>query len=172
MLRRSFLFTALAALTVSACDLSPTGTDSAALGDDYALAMFGEPGTALEGLMGPQVGPRPFDGRSGRPTLPDSLAITDEQRAAADALREAFSAENEAALAELRAIFEEARAARQSGATRAEVREILLEGRPIAFSLRPAVHELHVALRALLTDAQRAWIDAHRPRRFPPPLAP
>lgn len=173
MLKR-WLAPALAStVLLAACELPPTGAGSRAeLADDYALAVFGEPGTALEGTMGPQHGPRPFDGRTGRPTLPDSLALTPEQVAAMAALREAFRTEHQTELDALRAIFDEARLARQGGASRAEVRAILEQARPIALALRPAVHALHQALRAVLTDAQRAWLDANRPRRFPPPMAP
>lgn len=171
MLKR-LMFPALAAtLTLAACDLGPTAAaPSAQFADDYALVMFGEPGTALEGTMGPQGGPRPFDGRTGRPALPEELKLSEEQKAEMQALREAFRAEHAEQLDALKAIFEEARAARQAGASRDEVRAILMQGREIAFSLRPAVHELHLALRAVLTDAQRAWLEANRPRRMPRPM--
>jgi Spy/CpxP family protein refolding chaperone len=171
MLRRMMLPAVAATLALTACQLEPTVPGgSALLADDYALAMFGEAGTALEGTMGPQAGPHPFDGRTGRPELPEALRLTDEQRAEMLALREAFRAEHAEQLDALRAIFQDARAARQSGASRAEVHAILEQGRPIAQSLRPVVFELHQALRAVLTDAQRAWLDANRPRRFPRPM--
>lgn len=163
MLRRLALFPALAAtLVLAACGESPT--ESMAQTDDFALVMFGEQGSALEGTMGTQQG-APFDGRTQRATFPDSLRLTDEQRAQMLALRMAFRAENEAQLDSLRDIFREARLARLEGATRAEVRAILETGRPIAEALRPKVRALHEALRAVLTDAQRAWLDAHRPAR-------
>ncbi|MEX2181339.1 MAG: Spy/CpxP family protein refolding chaperone [Gemmatimonadaceae bacterium] len=175
MLRRTVTpaLAALAALVVlTACDLPSAGTQaSAVVADDYALAMFGETGTALEGTMGTQADSRPFDGRTGRPPLPEELALTDEQRAAIAELRTAFRAEHEEELDALREIFQAARTARQSGATREEVRAILEQGREIAVALRPALKELHDALRAVLTDAQRAWLDEHRPRRFPRPIA-
>jgi len=38
-------------------------------------------------------------------------------------------------------------------------------------ALRPHVHELHVAILAVLTDEQRAWLRENRPRRLPPPIA-
>jgi Spy/CpxP family protein refolding chaperone len=162
---RISLLTAL--LVVTACEL-PTGSSSSAIGEgDYALVMFGEPGASLEGTMGPQSGPRPFDGRTGRPPLPDSLKLTDEQHASIDSLREAFRAEHQTTLDSLKAIFEEARAARLAGATREEVHAILLTGRPLADALRPDVQALHEAIRAVLTDAQRAWLDAHRRRHMP-----
>jgi Spy/CpxP family protein refolding chaperone len=170
MLRKLLLPTLVAALTLGACDDAATAPTAAVMDDDYALVMFGESGSALEGTMGPQHGPRPFDGRSGIPPLPPELALTDEQKAEILALREAFRAEHEAELEALKAIFEEARAARQAGATRLEVRAILIEGRLIAQALRPAVWELHLAIRDVLTEEQKAWILEHRPRRFPPPV--
>lgn len=173
MLHRLMVPAAVAVLGLAACDTAPTDAlGESALSDDYALAMFGEAGSALEGTMGPQAGPRPFDGRSGRPELPDALKLTDEQKSEMQALREAFRLEHAEALDALRAIFDEARTARQNGATREEVRAILAEGRDIAVALRPFVHELHHALWDVLTEAQQAWIRAHRPRRFPRPMAP
>lgn len=169
MFRRTVLPTLAALLVLAACAESPIGTASA-VEEDFALTMFGAEGAALEGTLGPQTGPRPFDGRTHRPHFPDSLALTDEQKAEMLALREAFRTEHAASLDSLRAIFEEARAARDSGATREEVRAILVTGRPIAEALRPHVRALHLALRAVLTDAQRAWIAAHRPPRHHGPI--
>lgn len=161
MFRRALVPVVAASLIFAACRESPTDSSSLAA-DDYALVMFGEIGASLEGTLGEQMAGRPFDGRSNRPTLPDSLKLTDEQKAAMHALREAFRLEHADELAALRAIFEEAREARRNGATREEVRAILAEARPIVEALRPDVRALHEALRAILTDAQRAWLDAHR----------
>ena len=161
-----------ATVLLTACELTPMGP-TAAYSDDYALVVFGDAGAALEGTMGPQDGPRPFDGRTARPQLPDSLALTTEQLDAIAALREAFRTEHAEELAALKAIFDEARAARQSGATRDEVRAILAEGRPIHEALREDVQALHEAIRAVFTDAQRAWLAAHRPPRpRPRPMGP
>jgi Spy/CpxP family protein refolding chaperone len=163
---RRLLFPALAlTIAVAACTESPTGTSSALDAEDYALVMFGEAGAALEGTMGTQPSDRPFDGRSGWARLPDSLQLSDEQRAEMHALREAFRIEHADELAALRAIFLEARAARRAGASRIEVRAILAEARPIVEALRPFVQALHEALRAVLTDEQRAWLAANRPVR-------
>lgn len=175
-LSKRLMLPALAAtVALTACELTPTGPTAAELSEDYALVVFGDAGAALEGTMGPQDGPRPFDGRTGRPQLPDSLRLTTEQLDAIAALREAFKVEHAEELAALKAIFDEARAARQGGATREEVRAILAEGRPIHEALRPDVQALHEAIRAVLTDAQRAWIAANRPfgpRPRPRPMGP
>lgn len=167
MFRRAVMVSSLmAAFVLAACTESPTA--ATALTDDYALVMFGDAGAALEGTMGPQDS-APFDGRTERPIFPDSLRLTDEQRAEMLALRMAFRAEHEPQLDSLRMIFQQARLAHLDGASREELRAILATARPIAEALRPEVRALHVALRAVLTDAQRAWLDAHRPpRRFGP----
>lgn len=164
---RRLLFPALAlTFAVTACSESPTGTSSALGAEDYALVMFGQDGAALEGTLGTQPGDRPFDGRTGGwARLPEGLQLTEEQRAEMLALRVAFRAEHAEELDALRAIFQEARAARQAGASRIEVRAILAEGRPIVEALRPFVRALHEALRAVLTDEQRAWLAANRPVR-------
>lgn len=163
---RRLLFPALAlTFAVAACSESPTGTSASLETEDYALVMFGDIGSALEGTLGTQTGDRPFDGRTGWARLPDSLQLTDEQRAEMFALREAFRTEHADELAALRAIFMEARAARRAGASRFEIRTILAEARPIVEALRPDVRALHVALWAVLTDEQRAWLEANRPVR-------
>lgn len=174
-LSKRLVIPALAAtVALTACELTPTGPAAAALSDDYALVVFGDAGAALEGTMGPQDGPRPFDGRTARPQLPDSLALTTAQLDDIAALREAFRTEHADELDALKAIFDEARTARQGGATREEVRAILAEARPIHEALRDDVQALHEAIRAVFTDAQRAWLAAHRqPRpRGPRPMGP
>jgi Spy/CpxP family protein refolding chaperone len=154
----------LAATMLVGCS-DTTAPTTAADDTDYALVAFGSAGGALEGTLGPQ-GDRPYDGRTGGPPLPAELQLTDEQRAEIAALRNDFKTTHQADLDALRAIFEQARAAREAGATREEVRAILATGRPIMEALRPAVHALHLAILAVLTDEQRAWLDANR-RRLP-----
>ncbi len=172
MLRKLMAPALAASLVLAACDSSPTEV-SANDTDDYALVMFGEAGSALEGTMGePPPGGNHFDGRSGWAPLPDSLALTQTQRDSINLLRAAFRTAHQAQLDSLRSIFAAARTARLGGATREEVREILETGRPIAQALRPDLEALRSAIRAVLTEAQRAWIDTHRPRRFPRPIAP
>jgi Spy/CpxP family protein refolding chaperone len=163
MIRTKILPVMVATLLLGACADSPSAP-TGAQADDYALQMFGEAGAALEGTMGPQHPDRPFDGRSIMARLPEELALTDEQVAEIQALREAFRLEHQEEVAALRATFEAARAARAAGASREEVREILLEGREIAMALRFPVWQLHEAVRAVLTEEQRFWLDTHRPR--------
>lgn len=154
---------AAAGLVLAACSDSATQPSGSA--DDYSLVMFGGSGSALEGTMGPQ-GPRPFDGRSGVPHLPDSLALTADQQAQIKALRDAFIAAHQTQIDALHAIFEEAHTARENGATRDEVRAILEGGRTIGEALRPDVEALHTAIQNVLTAEQKAWLESHR--RQPP----
>ncbi len=174
MLRRLIAPALAATLVLAACD-STTGPDEAATTsaqDDYALVMFGEAGSALEGTMGTQDGRRPFDGRSWRRPFPDSIALSQAQKDSIAALRLAFRVAHQPQLDSLKAIFEAAKAAREAGATREEVRAILVQGRPIAMAIRIDLVDLHYAIWQVYTPAQKAWILRHRPRRMPNPVAP
>ena len=96
--------------------------------------------------------------------MPDSLRLTAEQKAQIHALHEAFKAANRTDMEALHAIEAEARAARQAGKTREEVRAILAKGAPILDRLHLAFWRLQVAILAVYTPAQRAWIAAHQPK--------
>jgi hypothetical protein len=171
MLRRLIAPAVLAvSLGLAACE-SSTAPSRLAPAEDYALVMFGEAGASLEGTMGtPPARGTPYDGRSYRRPFPDSIALSEEQKAEIAALREAFRTEHATELEALKAIFEEAKAAREAGATREEVRAILVEGRPIAIALRVDLIDLHYAIWNVFTDAQKAWIVSHRPRRMGAPM--
>lgn len=173
MLRRIIAPALLATLTLAACESStaPSATTQA-VDTDYALVMFGEAGSSLEGTMGPQTGPRPFDGRTFRRPFPDSIKLSQVQIDSIAALRAAFRAEHQVELDSLRAIFQRAKAAREGGATREEVRAILETGRTYAIAIRVDLVDLHYAIWQVFTTAQKAWIVSHRPRRMPTPVAP
>lgn len=172
MLKRLFAPALAATLFLGACDTAttdPSASTADQVNDDYALMMFGESGAALAGTMGTDA--QSFDGRHAHPSLPEELALTEEQKAAIQALRDAFKEEHAEEIAALKAIFESARAARIAGASREEVHAILLTARPIARELRPDVVALWTAIWDVLTEEQQAWLIEHRPRRFPPPIA-
>jgi Spy/CpxP family protein refolding chaperone len=171
MLRKIIAPAVLAvSLGLAACESSTAPTQQAAA-EDYALVMFGEAGSSLEGTMGaPPARGTPFDGRSYRRPFPDSIALSEEQKAEIAALREAFHTAHATELEALKAIFEEAKAAREAGATREEVRAILADGRPIAIALRVDLVDLHYAIWNVFTPAQKAWIVSHRPRRMGAPM--
>ncbi len=167
MLRKLIAPALAATLVLAACESTTapvTTTD-----DDYSLVMFGEAGASLEGTMGAQPTAAPFDGRSGTMPFPDSIALTQAQKDAIQALRTAFRAANQPALDSLKTIFERARAARAAGANREAIHAILVTGRPIGEALRPKVFALHLAVVAVLTPSQRAWLLASRLGR---PAAP
>lgn len=168
MFRRLILPALATTFILAGCNDAPTTvqTSAATAADDYALVMFGEVGSALEGSLGPQSG-TPMDGRSWMGRLPDSLALTSVQRTAIAGLRASFRQNNAAALDSLRTVFVQARDARRAGATREEVRTILATGRPIAEALRPKVVALHLATWSVLSDAQRAWLIANKPTVSP-----
>ena len=79
-------------LSVAACDIAPT--EPSAVDADYAIALFGDAGAALETTMGPQR-PHAFDGRSrGFSRFPTELALTSNQELQIASLRDAFSTAN------------------------------------------------------------------------------
>jgi hypothetical protein len=172
MLRKLIAPALAATLVLAACDQGSTAPMTAQVDDDYALVMFGEVGSSLEGTMGTQPSRGPFDGRTFRRPFPDSIKLSQVQIDSIAALRLAFRTEHAAQLDSMKTIFEAARTARQGGATREEVRAILVTARPIALALRVDVVDLHYAIWSVFTDAQKRWVVAHRPRQMPMPMAP
>lgn len=166
MIRLRHLPLVALAFSLAACE-SATAPTRASSDEDYALVMFGEIGSALEGTLGAQPNSQPMDGRTWMARLPDSLAITATQRTAIRALRATFRQNNAASLDSLRQVFVRAREARRTGATQEQVRAILVTGRPIAEALRPKVLSLHLAIWSVLSDAQRAWLISNRPSAPP-----
>lgn len=121
-------------------------------------------GVPFMGGMACGCGPMaPADGRGPGAPLPDSLRLSDAQKAQIQALVVAFMTANAADIATLQATFDAARRAIRSGASRDSVRAILDAAKPVADRLRAAADALHAAIAAVLTDAQRAWIAAHMP---------
>jgi len=176
------------ALLLAACDRSPTEPleDQALLDSvDPVVLTFaatqGLPGAPFVADGGPPMirGPMTpmmtgFAGTAARhgpgAPFPDSLRLTEAQRTAIKALVDAFHTANAADLAALRAIHQQVRDAIQAGKSREEVRAIAQTARPILERLHAAREALHDAIWAVLTPAQRAWIESHRPAR--PPRTP
>lgn len=96
--------------------------------------------------------------------LPDELKLTADQKAAIAALHDAFQQENADEIAALRAIERQIRDLRRSGGSRDEVRALLDEAREILAGLADDFAALQAAIWAIYTPAQRAWIEAHRPK--------
>jgi Spy/CpxP family protein refolding chaperone len=151
MLRR-FLPVLAAALLFAACDRGPT--ESAPIDEPSFEAVLE---TAGEGEAAAMLLER----------APESLRLTDAQKAAIRELNQAFRVANRADYEALRAITREAMQARRNGATPDEVRAILERSRPVRERLAAAFRELHAKIAAVLTDAQRAWLREHNRRLGP-----
>ena len=108
----------------------------------------------------------------GAARLPDELQLTAEQKAAIAALHDAFQAENADEVAALRQIEQQIREKRRAGAPREEIHALYEQARPILENLATDFSKLQQDIWAIYTDAQRAWIEEHKPKvcdRFGPP---
>jgi Spy/CpxP family protein refolding chaperone len=103
--------------------------------------------------------------------LPDSLKLTGEQEAQINALLEAFQTANKADLDALNAIMAKADSARRAGKSREEVHAILQTGDAIRTRLGTALDKLRTDIDALLTAAQKAWLESHHYERCNPDSA-
>lgn len=163
---RRILVITLTALALAAC----SGDSTAPGTPDDSLLEAGAFGTALTATGGYDA-----DLYQNRliNALPDSLKLTDDQRAKIRSLVEAFYQATKADREALAAILREARDAVVAGKTRAEVEAILAKGTDIRRRLMAAEAKLKADIDAVLTAEQRAWIQAHkptacRPDQFPP----
>jgi Spy/CpxP family protein refolding chaperone len=104
--------------------------------------------------------------------LPDSLKLTDDQKAKIKALVDAYITATKADREALTAIIREAVEAIRAKKSRDEVRAILERGVPIHARLAAADAALRSAIEGVLTPEQRAWLAAHRPPRCDPSKFP
>ena len=174
------------ALLAAACDRGPTGPDSMQAdinAVDPVVVTFaatqGLPGGPIGDMgHGPFMGGMPFmgapasaaDGRGPGAAFPDSLKLTDAQKAAIQALVAAFTVANATDLAAMKAAHVQARDAHKAGASREAIRAILDAVKPSAERVRTAAEALHTAIGNVLTAAQKAWLEAHKPAH--PPRTP
>lgn len=163
-MRRTIL-ACLAAVSIAACSNETTAPDLAELELDAGLF-----GTALTQSGG-------YDARSYQDrlfnSLPDEIALTDDQKAKIRAFVEEFQRSTRADREALQAIVREAHDAARAGKSREEIRAILQKGAPLRDRISDAERELVADIASVLTAAQKAWIEAHRPARcdasrFPP----
>ena len=142
-------------------------------------ATQGLPGGPIGEHNGPPfLGGMPFvgapasaaDGHGPGAAFPDSIKLTDAQKTQIAALVAAFTLANATDLAAMKAAHEAARAAHQAGKSREEIKAILDGAKAAADRVHTAAGALHTAIQNVLTPAQRAWLDAHRPDR--PPRTP
>ncbi|MDA1080371.1 MAG: Spy/CpxP family protein refolding chaperone [Gemmatimonadetes bacterium] len=181
-------WTALAATAIAlvACDNAPTTPDNLQASFDEidpVVVTF----AATQGLPGGPFGERggapfmagmPFgrapasasNGRGPGAALPDELKLTVEQKAQITVLVTAFRAANTDDIAAMKAAHTAARTARQGGASRDDVKTILEGAKPAAERVRAAAAALRTAIQGVLTQAQREWLEAHRPEH--PPRTP
>lgn len=170
----------------AACDFGPTRPDnlqSSFDAVDPVVATF----SASQGLPGgpfdaqgrpPFMGGMPFagapmgaaNGKGPGAALPDNLKLSDAQKAQIEALVTAFQAANKTDLDAMKAAMVAARAAKQAGKTHDEVKAILETAKAAAERVRAKGEALRAAINNVLTAAQRAWLEAHKPDH--PPRTP
>jgi len=150
---------ALAALTLHACGsddpVAPAEVDE--LFDTIGVLAYDAAGLSGPGLY-----------LAGLHRLPDELKPTADQLTAIKAALAAFGQATKAGHEALAALHKAAREAHEAGRSRAEIRKILEQGDAIRRSLEQAEKTLLAAIEAILTPAQKAWLDAHLPRRCDP----
>jgi Spy/CpxP family protein refolding chaperone len=170
----------------AACDRGPTRPDnliSSFDAVDPVVATF----SASQGLPGepfgeqgrpPFMGGMPFagapgaaaDGHGPGAAFPDSIKITDAQKAQIEALITAFQTANKADLDAMKAAMDAAHAAMKAGKTHDEVKAILETAKAAADRVHAKAEALHTAIDNVLTASQRAWLAAHKPDH--PPRTP
>ncbi|NJD09621.1 MAG: hypothetical protein FIB01_03960, partial [Gemmatimonadetes bacterium] len=164
------LFTVILALgtlgTLTACN-----QDAAGPGDDLDLvASFALNGGFAYGVDGGLPG-RGLPELHRLDALPDSLKLTTAQETSINALLEAFQTKYRTELDALNAIHEQAHAAREDGATREAVHDILVKGDSIRDKLMEPLAKLRDDINAVLTDAQKTWLQNRQYRRCAPGTA-
>jgi Spy/CpxP family protein refolding chaperone len=142
---------AVAAIFIAACDNAATAPKA----DESALLVFDQ-AASMDSASGVPRGP--FMDRE----LPDSIKLTDAQKAAIKALHDAYAAAHKAQFDQLKAIHDEARAAMKAGKTRDEVKAILDKGKVIMDGMKADFDALQAKVQAILTPAQKAWFAAHQ----------
>jgi len=90
--------------------------------------------------------------------LPDSISLTDEQKAQIEALHEAYRTASAADIAALKAIEMEVRVAIKAGKSREEVQALMARAAPIMARLHASFAKLQADIWAVYTPAQQAWI--------------
>jgi Spy/CpxP family protein refolding chaperone len=144
-----------AILALGACASDPAAPDESLLSTTDAVDLV--PEFALSSAA--------MDGADGGAGLPDELQLTTEQKAEITALRDDFLAEHRDEIEALRELERQVRALRGRPGSRAAALELMTQARAIIQGLEADFAALQEAVWAIYTDEQRAWIEAHRPRR-------
>lgn len=177
-----------AAVALAACERTPTSPQNLDTTIDDVDPVFvtfaatqGLPGGPFAEAGGaPFMGAMPFTGGMGMgmgpgprgpgAPFPDSLKLTTVQREQIHALVTAYFEANATDMAAMKAAHKAARDAIKAGEPREKVKAILEAAKPAAERVRTAAAALRQAIWNVLTPAQRAWLDAHKPDR--PPRTP
>lgn len=162
---RRIAIIALAALSVSACSNDTTSPQSSLTLSDAGA--FGTALTVAGGYDAQTYQNRLVNG------LPDSLRLTDEQKARIKTLVQAFEQATKADREAVNAVLREARAAIEAKKSREEVQAILAKAADARKRLGDAEAKLKSDIDGVLTAEQRAWLASHSPRscranQFPP----
>ena len=152
----------IAALTFAACSNDTTAPNTLDLSIDACA--FGTALTVVGGYDADVYQTRLANG------LPDSLKLSDDQKAKIKALIDAFTASTKADRDALNALLKQAHDA-SKGNNRAaadSVGKILARGIEIRARLATAELKLKSDIDAILTADQRAWLAAHEPKKCKP----
>ena len=150
------------ALALLACDGSSTAPRAPAA--DPVLAAEVAAAQTFASMLAVEMG--------GPGRLPEELRLTDDQKAAIAVLTRQFADATAADRAALEEILRAAKAAHDAGRPAPEIRALLAQARPIRQRLELAHAAYRQAVLALLTPAQRAWLESQQrrcdPRAVPP----
>jgi Spy/CpxP family protein refolding chaperone len=164
---RRIVFITLAAAAIAACSNETTAPDTADLSNDAGA--YGTAFTVAGGFEPDLYQDRLTNG------LPDSIALTADQKTKIKALVDAFQtstkADHQALDALLKSIHQLNRPHSTTGAD--SVGKLLTKAAEITQRLAAAQAKLKSDIDAILTPAQIAWLASHEPKnckpaRFPP----
>jgi Spy/CpxP family protein refolding chaperone len=100
----------------------------------------------------------------GASLFPDSLQLTADQKGVIQGLHDAFAQAHGADVSALRNLEKQIRDLRKLGAAQEQVLALLTQAHGIQQKLADAFAALQDAIWQVYTPAQRAWIEAHRPK--------
>lgn len=147
----------LGGLAVAACGREPTAAAPRELDADLAADVAASEAVAST-IAVTMAGP---------PRLPEALRLSEEQKAAIALLTRQLAEATATDRAALERLLRQARAAHQAGRPWAEIQALLDEARPIRRRLQAALEAHRAAVLALLTPAQRAWLEEQQRRCDP-----
>jgi Spy/CpxP family protein refolding chaperone len=164
---RRIVFLTIAAVAIAACSNETTAPNTADL--NYDAGAYGTALTLAGGFEPDLYQDRLTNG------LPDSIALTADQKTKIKALIDAFQTSTKADHQALEALLRNARDLNKPhGTTGADsVGKLLAKAAEITQRLAAAQAKLKSDIDAILTPAQKAWLASHEPKnckpgKFPP----